>query len=69
MLCPKCMVEMRVDESGYVQNEGTVYLKQTFTCRNKNCKNYGKEVESIYMPLEITDDPDAHGEPEEVTES
>lgn len=65
MLCPKCMVEMRVDESGYVQNEGTVYLKQTFTCRNKNCKNYGKEVESIYMPLEITDDPDAH----EVTES
>ena len=63
MLCPKCNVEMRVDESGYVQNEGKIYLKQTFTCRNKNCSNHGKEVKSIYMPLTITDDPQA-----EVTE-
>lgn len=62
MQCPKCSVEMRVNESGYVANEGKVFLKQVFTCRNSNCSNYQKEVKAIYMPLEISEDPAATDE-------
>lgn len=61
MLCPKCSVEMRIDESGYVVNDGKFYLKQTYKCRNRNCSNYNKEVESIYNPLDVTVDTNAEG--------
>lgn len=59
MLCPKCSVEMRIKSSDYVTNNGALYFRQTFTCRKKDCPNFGLDVKSIYMPLNVVNDNDA----------
>lgn len=51
MKCPLCNTEMRIVRTKYVQNEGKIFSKQTLTCRNKNCSNFGKDVKDIYTPL------------------
>ena len=51
MKCPLCNTEMRIVSTGYVQNEGKIFRKQIFTCRNKKCANFGKDVKTIYAPL------------------
>ena len=62
MLCPKCSVEMRIKSSDYVTNNGALFFRQTFTCRKKDCPNYGEDVKSIYMPLNVLNDSDAEGD-------
>jgi hypothetical protein len=53
---------MRILSTSYVQNEGQIFTKQTFTCRKKDCKNNGKEVKSVYVPLgNIVEDSEAGG--------
>ena len=59
MKCPLCKTEMRIKSSSYVQNEGKLFKKMIFTCRNKDCKNFGKEVKSTYLPLEVSTDTQA----------
>lgn len=56
MTCPLCNTEMRILATDYVTNEGKLYTRQTFTCRNKKCGNYGKEVKKVYTPLETVTD-------------
>lgn len=65
MKCPLCNTEMIISASGYVVNQGQVSVKQTFSCRNKNCGNYGKAVKSIYIPLSVREDNEAPTEVEE----
>lgn len=62
MLCPKCSVEMRIKSSDYVTNNGALFFRQTFTCRKKDCPNYGEDVKSIYMPLNVLNDSDAESD-------
>jgi hypothetical protein len=62
MKCPLCDTEMRILSTEYVQNEGQIFTKQTFTCRKKDCKNNGKEVKIVYIPLgNIVEDSEAGG--------
>ena len=59
MVCPKCNTEMRIMATDYVQNDGKLFIKQTFTCRKKDCPNHDKEVKAVYTPLTVTQDNDA----------
>ena len=59
MVCPLCNTEMRIKATDYVMNDGKLFIKQTFTCRNKTCPNHGKDVKSIYTPLVVSQDNDA----------
>ena len=59
MICPLCNTEMRILYTDYVMNDGKLFTKQMFTCRNKTCPNHGKEVKAIYTPLTVTQDNDA----------
>ena len=59
MICPLCNTEMRIKATDYVMNDGKLFIKQTFTCRNKTCSNHGKDVKSIYTPLVVSQDNEA----------
>lgn len=60
MICPLCNTEMRIIASDYVVNDGKFFVKQTFTCRKKDCENHGKEVKTAYIPLgNVVEDSDA----------
>ena len=50
---------MRIKSSGYVTNDGKVFMKQVLTCRKKECPNFGKDVKVIYNPLETSEDSEA----------
>ena len=65
MKCPRCNVEMRISNSGYVSNNGSVFRKLSYMCLNKNCANYGTVVKSDYIPLDVTVDPEAEVEESE----
>lgn len=66
MQCPLCNTEMRIKSSDYVTNGSVVSARMILTCRNKQCANFGKDVKTIYTPLNTTVDSEA---PSEVTES
>ena len=50
MQCPKCGVEMRISNFRYV---GSDRLEQDFTCRSKQCSNYGVVVDTIVNDIDI----------------
>ena len=58
---------MRIKYTDYVMNDGKLFVKQMFTCRNKTCPNHGKDVKAIYTPLVVTQDSEAHAEKQWVT--
>ncbi len=59
MKCPLCNTEMRIKNSDYVLNEGKLFNKMVLTCRKKDCPNFGKDVKTIYSPLDVREDPEA----------
>ena len=65
MKCPRCNVEMRINSSGYVMKDGKLYKRLGYVCRNKDCTNYGQLVKNDYIPLEVTEDPQAEVEESE----
>ena len=50
---------MRIKATDYVMNDGKLFTKQMFTCRNKTCPNHDKDVKAVYTPMTITQDSDA----------
>ncbi len=56
MKCPLCNTEMRIQSSEYVLNQGKLFAKQILVCRKKDCSNYNKEVKTVYVPLEVSED-------------
>jgi hypothetical protein len=50
---------MRMKNSDYVLNEGKLFNKMVLTCRKKDCPNFGKDVKTIYSPLDVREDPEA----------
>lgn len=59
MLCPLCKTEMRIKTSDYVLNDGKLFARQIFTCRKKDCPNFGKDVKIVYAPLNVSEDTEA----------
>lgn len=59
MKCPLCNSEMRIKNSGYVSNGNSLFRRQTFSCFNKECSNFGKDVKTVYIPLDVTEDSNA----------
>lgn len=59
MKCPLCKTEMRIKSNDYVLNEGKLFSKMVYTCRKKDCPNFGMEVATEYIPLNVSEDPDA----------
>lgn len=62
MICPLCNTEMRIKSGDYVMNGGKLYVRQIFTCRNKKCPNFEKDVKTIYLPLPVSEDTEASSE-------
>lgn len=50
---------MRIRSSDYVLNDGKLYAKQIFTCRKKGCPNFDKDVKTVYVPLQVSEDTEA----------
>lgn len=61
MQCPLCKIEMAIQNT-YTKVEGDnspdtetkVFTVQELTCRNKQCSNYGKVVETVKHQMDIT---------------
>ena len=50
---------MRIKTSDYVLNDGKLFARQIFTCRKKDCPNFGKDVKIVYAPLNVSEDTEA----------
>lgn len=59
MKCPFCNSEMRIKTSGYVSNDNKLYRRQSFSCFNKDCSNFGRVAKNVYIPLDVTEDSNA----------
>lgn len=55
-LCPKCKTLLRISGSKYVIRDGHLYIVQDFTCRNPQCPNNGKVVETKETELDVTNE-------------
>lgn len=63
MKCPLCNTEMRIKGTQYVTNKGGIFVKQIYTCRKKDCPNFGKDVATKYSSLgNLTEDSEAEVE-------
>ncbi len=40
-------------------NGDKLFNKMVFTCRNKKCTNYQKDVKTTYTPLKVVEDSNA----------
>ncbi|MGN8706687.1 hypothetical protein ACTNE0_07620 [Bacillota bacterium HCP3S3_E9] len=38
------------------RKDGSIAYKMILTCRNKNCSNHGEIVQTIYDPVELSED-------------
>lgn len=45
--CPKCDTLLRIGATTETEREGKVYLVQDLYCRNSNCPNNGKKIETV----------------------
>ena len=59
MKCPLCNTEMRIVRSSYVLRGTSLSKKLSFSCFNKDCSNYRKDVASTYIPLEVSEEESA----------
>ena len=53
--CPKCKTLLRIGGSKYVIRGEKLYIDQDLYCRNPDCFNNGKKVETISteLPVEV----------------
>ena len=56
MVCPVCSTEAVISKTSYgyhLKEDSTVdmYMLVKYSCRNKNCKNFQKEVGEEKIPL------------------
>ena len=60
MKCPKCNVEMSIKTSKNILDVSgdnpRLFRKSILTCRNKQCTNYGTDVESVKNELQLSKD-------------
>jgi len=57
MKCPLCQVDMIISKVRYVidtsEEEPKLFLEQDMSCRNKQCTNYEKVVETVRDELPV----------------
>jgi len=52
--CPKCNVDMKIKDVKFVQRpDGTFAQRMRLECISKNCENFGKIVETVYIPEKV----------------
>ncbi len=57
MKCPTCSIEGRITSNKIVRKQdGTLAYKMEISCRNKQCAQYGKVINTTYHPVTVTDD-------------
>lgn len=60
MLCPSCKVEMAIKSSKNVLKNidgvNKLYMRQELGCRNPNCANYEKIVETVDNELQLLEE-------------
>lgn len=44
MVCPVCRCEAIIKKFAYSDEDGKQYITNTFTCRNRRCKQFDKEI-------------------------
>lgn len=61
MLCPVCKVEMAISNSRYKAENDTsadvetkLFMVHELKCRNPQCSNYGKVVETRKNPIQLS---------------
>jgi len=60
MQCPKCKLELFIDKTRYVveddntdEKETRLYYEQDMVCRNKECANFGKVLDTVRSELSL----------------
>lgn len=57
MLCPVCKVEMCIQSGKHVlktvEGEQKLYMRQEMACRNPQCTNHKKVVETVDNELQL----------------
>ena len=63
MKCPKCNIEAAISSTKYVttgddspETETKLFIEQKFTCRNRHCVDFGKEIGTKRNPLRLERD-------------
>lgn len=61
MKCPLCSIEMAIKSNRHVvsgdkspDEETKLHIEQDMTCRNKNCPNYGKVVDTAKNEIQLS---------------
>jgi NMD protein affecting ribosome stability and mRNA decay len=53
MICPSCRIEARIKSNEIVKRkDGTLAYRIEFECRNKQCPDFEKVIETQYDPIE-----------------
>lgn len=63
MKCPKCNIEAAISKTRRVvegdnspDEETKLYIEQRFSCRNRQCPDFGREIGRIRNPLSLEKD-------------
>lgn len=61
MMCPLCKIEMRINATRHVlvdddtpDKETKLFVEQDLICRNKNCTNFQKVVQTVKTQLQLS---------------
>ena len=54
MKCPLCDIEAQITKNRVVMIGDKLYRRLTYSCRNKQCSNNGKEIGTIDVPMTYT---------------
>lgn len=53
MKCPLCQTEERITSSKNILKEQKLFRRLTYSCQNKNCPNFDKELHKEEIELEV----------------
>lgn len=56
MKCPLCEIEAQIIKSAYVIKDGKLFRKMVYSCRNKECSNFEKEIHKEYVELPVKEE-------------
>ena len=54
MVCPLCKIEARISKATNVFRNEKLYKRFEYSCRNKECENYEKEIGDEEIELDVT---------------
>lgn len=57
----ECGIEARISSAKNIMKNGILYRKNTFVCRNKECRNYEKVICEQYIEIPYDTEDDTEG--------